>query len=75
MATKDWKKIDIETGEFFRYRNKKKNVDLVAMKHSQGRYEIYLYGSRLNNMGEEHLRYVNNQKQALKFAKSYMRKH
>lgn len=76
MALKDWKRINIGTGETFRFRNSKKKVDIVCIKAS-GRnvYEVYLYGSHLNNMGEEHLSNEYTKSQALKYARAYMRKH
>jgi hypothetical protein len=81
MAIKDWKKIDIGTGETARFRNNKKKVDLVIIKlfffgaKNNPRYEVYLYGSHLNNFGEETLQHLRSRQQAFSFIKSYMRTH
>ena len=75
MALKDWK-LGLNNGNDKRWTNSKKKVDLVIMKPWKAKsYEVYLYGSHLNNMGEEHLTYCKTKPQALKFAKSYMRTH
>jgi hypothetical protein len=76
MALKDWKKKKGFIVGQTRFRNDKKNVDLLIMKtYGRKGYEIYLYGSHLNNMGEETLAKRKTKSQALRYARAYMRKH
>jgi len=80
MALKDWKKLTNDT-TWYRKDDKysyvrlwKTGLPLKEMKR-RGHNGTYIVGTRIGLGGDYNKRYFKTKPQALKYARSYMRKH
>lgn len=69
MALKDWKKFGTNT-----WQHKKYEYFLAVEKTMSGQWVTYAYGDSIKNY-DATAQYFKTKSQALKFAKSYMRKN
>ena len=76
MALKDWKKVGNNTWRHYPATYNKNNVEKIVLEYLPGKtnsykWEVYFVGLYQSGVAES----FKTKSQALKFAKSYMRKH